>query len=84
MEARAETPFSYGAKLVADREALTQLLQSVFRQLVEKGADRFILRPIVDVEVAALVGDDEAALRAALESIGVAKISVVVGKGSPG
>lgn len=75
---RPDKPFSYGGKLVADREALTELLQSVFRLAGSRGLGRLLLWPVVDVEATVLVGDDEAAIRAALETVGVSTIHVTV------
>lgn len=78
LEEQPVRPFSYGGKLVADREALSDLLQSMFKQALPRGYRRLFVVPVVDVEVAQLVGDDETALRAALEPVGVSAIHLNV------
>jgi hypothetical protein len=74
VEAWSARPFSYGEKLVADRETLTDVLTSVFKQARRPGLRGLFILPLVDVEASPITGDDEAALRAALEAVGVTKV----------
>lgn len=59
LEARPTRPFSYGGKLVADREALTDLLRSMVKQAGPRGLRRFAAVATIDVEVAELIGEQK-------------------------
>lgn len=81
VELRPTRPFSFGDKLVGDRQALDEVARSAIRQVVRPS---FFVLPIFHVEVPALVGDDEAALRETMIALGASKVFVTVAGSTTG